>query len=181
MIGFYDLETGGFSITKNAICEIAMIAVNPETLEITNEFHKLIKPYTRADDTDELVSYKPDAMAVNGLSEQQLIDEGFDVTEVCVMLNDFIIENDIKILIGHCSRTFDNPRLKYLLERFLNINIFKEILIDDTHDIAKDLISLPNYKLKTICDHYGITNSKEHSALGDTYATFEVWKKLTQI
>lgn len=181
MIGFYDLEVSGWSITKNAICEIAMITVNPETLQIVDEFHKLIRPYTRAEDTDELVSYKPDAMAVNGLTEQQLIDEGFDITEVCVNLNDFIIKNDIKILIGHCSKTFDNPRLKYLFERFLNVDVFEEILIDDTHDIAKDLILLPNYKLSTICEHYGITNSKEHSALADTYATFEVWKKLTQI
>lgn len=182
MIGFFDLETGGFSITKNAICEIAMIAVDTENdLGIIDEFHALIKPYTRADDTDELVSYKPDAMAINGLSEQQCIDEGFDVKEVCKMLHDFIIKNDIKILIGHCSKTFDNPRLKYLFERFLGINIFESILIDDTHEIVKGLIKLENYKLGTICNHYEITNSKEHSALGDTYATYEVFKKLTQI
>lgn len=182
MIGFYDLETGGFSITKNAICEIAMIAVDTENdLGIIDEFHALIKPYTRADDTDELVSYKPDAMAVNGLSEQQLIDEGFDVDIVCKMLYEFIVKNDIKMLIGHCSKTFDDPRLAYLFQRFLAVNILNRTLQSDTHDIANQKLNLPNYKLKTICEHYGITNSKEHSALGDTYATFEVWKKLTQI
>lgn len=181
MIGFYDLEVSGWSITKNAICEIAIIAVNPETFEVTAEFHALIKPYTRADDTDELVSYKPDAMAVNGLSEQQLIDEGLDVKEVCENLDKFIIRNNITTLIGHCSDNFDLPRIKYLFERFLGINIMDMMFsTNDTHAIAKRKMTLPDYKLSTICEHYGIKNTKEHSALGDTYATYEVYKKLTQ-
>jgi hypothetical protein len=32
-------------------------------------FHTLIKPYTRREGSDELVSYKEDAMAVNGLTQ----------------------------------------------------------------------------------------------------------------
>lgn len=140
-----------------------------------------IKPYTRADDTDELVSYKPDAMAVNGLSEQQLINEGLDVKEVCKNLDKFIIRNNITTLIGHCSDNFDLPRIKYLFERFLGINIMDMMFFtNDTHAIAKRKLTLPNYKLKTICEHFGIKNTKEHSALGDTYATYEVYKKLTQ-
>lgn len=178
MIGFYDMETGGFSITKNAICEIAIIAVDPETLIVIDEFHSLIKPYTRADDTDELVSYKDDAMAVNGLSEQQCIDEGLDVLEVCQNLDIFMVKNNIKMLVGHCSKTFDDPRLAYLFERFMNINILNKTLQSDTHDIAKKKLTLSNYKLSTVCQHLGIINKKEHSALGDAYASYEVYKKL---
>lgn len=178
MIGFLDSETGGFSITKNGICEIGMIAVHPETHEITAEFHALIKPYTRADDTDELVSYKPDAMAINGLTEQQLIEKGFDVEHICEQLYNFIIENEITTIIGHCSKTFDIPRVKYLFDRFLGIDLLVLINQEDTHEIAKSKLSLPDYKLKTLCDHFGIVNTKEHSALGDTYATYELYKKL---
>lgn len=181
MIVFLDSETSGFSITKNGICEIVCIAVNEKTLEIEDELQFYIKPYTRADDTEELVSYKPDAMEVNGLSEKLLIDKGFEVVEACQMLYDFIVKNEITTIIGHCSKTFDIPRVKYLFERFLGIDLMPLINQEDTYEIAKQKLNLPNYKLSTICDHFEITNSKEHSALGDTYATFEVWKKLTQI
>jgi hypothetical protein len=34
-------------------------------------FHTLIKPYTREEGSDELVSYKEDAMAVNGLTVEK--------------------------------------------------------------------------------------------------------------
>jgi len=40
----YDLETGGFSETFNSITEIAMVAVDLETLTIVDEMSTLIKP-----------------------------------------------------------------------------------------------------------------------------------------
>lgn len=40
----YDLETGGFSPTFNSITEIAMVAVDLETLTIVDEMSTLIKP-----------------------------------------------------------------------------------------------------------------------------------------
>ena len=178
MIGFFDLETGGFSITKNGICEIAAIAVDESDLSIKDQFHELIKPYTRADDTDDLVSYKEDSMIINGLTERQLIELGKDVVIVCRSLHDFIIKNNITTLIGHCSKTFDIHRVKYLFERFLGIDLMVLVNQDDTHEIAKSKLNLPNYKLATVCDFFGIVNNKAHSALGDTYATYELYKKL---
>ena len=61
MKGFIDIETSGFSITKNAVCEIALIAVN-DNHEIVDTFHSLILPYKR-EDSDELCSYKDDLHA----------------------------------------------------------------------------------------------------------------------
>lgn len=40
----YDLETGGFSSEINGITEIAMVAIDLETLEIVDKFSTLIKP-----------------------------------------------------------------------------------------------------------------------------------------
>lgn len=178
MIGFFDLETGGFSITKNGICEIAVIAVDESDLSIKDKFHELITPYTRADDTDELVSYKEDSMIINGLTERELIELGNDVVIVCRSLHDFIIKNNITTLIGHCSKTFDIHRVKYLFERFLGIDLMMLVNQEDTHEIAKSKLSLPGYKLLDLCTHFGIVNEKEHSAMGDTMATYEVYKKL---
>ena len=181
MIGFYDMETGGWSIDKNGICEIAMIAYDQENNKVVGEFHSFIKPYTRGEDTDELVSYKPDAMAVNGLTQELLQRQGYDVRAVCQLLQDFMTEHDITVLIGHCSKTFDWPRLKYLFQRFLGMDIFSFILQDDTHDMAKEKLKLPNYKLPTLCNHFGIVNEKEHSSLGDSYATLKVYQSLISL
>ncbi len=70
MIAFIDIETGGFSIEKNGVCEIFTVVI-PETPDMTNiDYHCLIKPYKRPN-SDELVSYKNDAMAVNGIKVEE--------------------------------------------------------------------------------------------------------------
>jgi DNA polymerase III epsilon subunit-like protein len=178
MKGFLDIETGGFSITKNGICEIALIAVNHQN-EIFATFHTFIKPYTREEGSDELVSYKEDAMAVNGLTVEKLIEEGIDVEIAAVQLYNFIIENEIIEIIGHNSKTFDVPRIKYLLKRFMSVDLTSLINEDDTMLIAKQKLNLPSYKLEVLCDHFGIINTDQHTAKGDAIATFELYKKLT--
>jgi hypothetical protein len=55
----------------------------------------LIKPYTREEGSDELVSYKEDAMAVNGLTVEKLIEEGIDVEVATEQLYKFIIQHGI--------------------------------------------------------------------------------------
>lgn len=177
MKGFLDTETGGFSITKNGICEIAIVAVDRD-LNYLDTFHCLIKPYTRADDSDELVSYKDDAMAVNGITVEKLIDFGVEVEVAVEEMYNFIIKHGIVEIIGHNSKVFDVPRIKYLLERFMSIDLSLLINEDDTMKIAKERLNLPSYKLGCLCDHFGIVNINAHSAIGDALATLELYKKL---
>lgn len=180
MKGFLDIETGGFSITKNGICEIALIAVD-EQFKVVDTFHSLIKPYTRLNEngseSEELVRYKDDAMAINGLTIEKLIDEGLNVKEVVLNLIDFICLHKIKTIIGHNSKVFDIPRVDYLLKRFSNGFLNLENT-EDTMLIAKSKLNLPSYKLEFLCDHFGIVNTNAHSAAGDALATFELYKKL---
>lgn len=177
MKGFLDIETGGFSITKNGICEIALIAVDHD-LNYVDTFHCLIKPYTRADDTDELVSYKDDAMAVNGLTVQKLIDLGVNAEVAAELLYNFIIKHGIVEIIGHNSKVFDIPRIKYLLQRFMSIDLTPLINEHDTMHIAKNKLSLPSYSLPALLEHFAIINTNAHSAAGDALATYELYKKL---
>ena len=88
MIGFIDIETGGYSITKNGVCEIAMIVVDEESNKIVDSIEFFIKPYKR-EDSEELVYYKEDAMLVNGIMLQQL-ESGLNVTDAMEMLYMFI-------------------------------------------------------------------------------------------
>lgn len=154
MKGFIDTETGGFSIDKNGVCEIAIIAVN-DNHEVVDTFCRLIKPYTRSSETDELVSYKDDAMAVNGLSVEKLIAEGTEVLEVITALHDFIVKHNIHTIVEHCLNAFDTKRIEYLLNRFLESSI-AHMRIVNTIDLAKGKYDLPSYSLPVLCEHFGI-------------------------
>ncbi|MNR23980.1 DNA polymerase III PolC-type [compost metagenome] len=173
MKGILDIETGGYSITKNGVCEIALLAVNHNN-EIVDTFHTLIKPYTREAGSEELVSYKDDAMAVNGLTIEQLIEEGVEVDEAMLDLKNFIINHGIETIIGHNSNAFDIPRVHYLLDRFANFGILL-FPKEDTMLLARQKHQLPSYKLEALCEHFGIVNTDKHTAKGDTAATLELY------
>jgi len=180
MKAFLDIETGGFSITKNGICEIALTVVDEE-YKVVDTFHSLIKPYTRLDEngnpSEELVSYKDDAMDVNGLTVERLIEEGLEVEEVVANLIDFICLNKVKTIIGHNSNAFDIPRVDYLLKRFSNGSL-NGSNTEDTMKIAKEKLKLPSYKLESLCAHFGIVITDQHTAKGDVMATIELYQKL---
>lgn len=175
MIAFLDIETGGFSKTKNGVCEIAVIAVDND-LNITDTYHVFIKPYYRENST-ELVSYKKDAMKVNGLLVEFLEKEGTYIRHAMQDLVAFLTKNNIITLIGHNSKAFDVPRVEYLLSRFANASV-RNLNQKDTMLMAKRRLNLKSCKLGDLCKHFGIINKQEHSALEDTKATIELYKKL---
>jgi DNA polymerase-3 subunit alpha (Gram-positive type) len=179
MKAFLDIETGGFSISKNGICEIAIIVVD-EQLKPVDTFHTLIKPYTRADDTEEFVSYKDDAMAINGLTIDLLINEGVDVKAAITNLVLFLIKWNVITLIGHNSRVFDIPRIQHLVSRFYDNYQYFEYESEDTMLIAKEKLNLSSYSLENLCNHFGIINTDKHSAKGDAFATIELYKRLNE-
>ena len=179
MKGFLDLETGGYSKEKNGVCEIAIVAVDSDN-RVVDSFQTLIKPYTRADDTDELVSYKDDAMAVHGITIEELNEKGIPVAAAMSLALQFIEKHNIQTIVGHNLNKFDIPRVDYLLERFnkASLNGYRKI---DTMELAKDKIQLPSYSLPNLCAHFGIENMSSHRALGDSLATLELYKKLINL
>lgn len=175
MKAFLDIETGGFSITKNGVCEIALIVVD-ENLNPKDTFNCLIKPYPR-EDSEELVSYKDDAMAVNGIVVSDLETVGLDVNNAMLILESFIKQHHIKTIIGHNIKAFDIPRVDYLLNRF-GSGKMNDIEFIDTLQLAKQKLNLTSNSLENLCVHFGITNEKQHSAKSDVLATIELYKKI---
>jgi len=171
-----DIETGGFSITKNGVVEIGVLIIDENHVPIT-EHNWIIKPYTRPD-SDELVSYKDDAMAVHGITIDE-IEKGTELEEVIRQLIDILVEYNTTTFIGHNVKTFDLPRLKYLFEKCNAPNFLDRFDVKDTLEICREHLSLPCNKLESICEHFGIDNTDKHRALGDCYATLEVYKRLT--
>ena len=178
MKAIIDLETGGFSITKNGICEIGILIVN-DALEVVHERSFLIKPYTRAD-SEELVSYKEEAMKVNGISMEE-IENGEDVEKVIAEIINLFCTYGVEGLIGHNLRNFDLPRIKYLFERFWKCTVLDSFEIIDTLELCRENLSLDCNKLQSICEHFEIVNNSLHRALGDCYATLEVYRRLNKV
>lgn len=171
-----DIETGGFSITKNGVCEIALLALNKDLIEV-DRLHVYISPYTRADDTNELVSYKEDAMKVNGLRVEFLERNGINVIVASKMIVDFFTKHEFKSLLGH-NVGFDLQRVNYLLGRFLNSAI-PQLEIIDTLDIARKSKLFAKNDLEFICNQLEISAVDKHTAVGDCISTIEVFKKLS--
>ena len=47
-------------------------------------------------------------------------------------------------------------------------------------EIAKEKHKLPSYKLGDLCNHFGILNTDEHSALGDALVTLTLFFTLNK-
>ena len=174
----FDIESGGFNKEKNALCELGAIVINADN-EIVERLQYYVKPYRR-DMSEELVSYKPDAMAVNGITEQQ-IAEGHLVELVLQKFIKLIIDHDVQTLIGHNSDAFDVNWISYLLGRFTPYQqYFDQIRKVDTLKLAQARMDCrpENYKLGTLCAYYGIEIVDAHTAIGDCTATLELYKRL---
>ena len=174
----FDLETGGFVPAKNALCELGAIVVNADN-EAVDTLQYYIKPYYRECGL-ELHSYKPDAMAVNGITEQQIAD-GRSIEYVLFELMKLVENYEVSAFIGHNSDFFDVKWVSYLLGRFTALQpTFEQIRKVDTCKLAMAKIDCKprDYKLGTLCDYYGIQIVGAHTALGDCEATLELYKKL---
>lgn len=178
-IGILDIETGGFSTTKNGVCEIALLIVNQELKEIISEHVWLIKPYTRADDTDELVSYKDDAMAVHGITIENLQDNGLDVKAVCAGFLSVLQDENVKTIMGHNVKAFDIPKVEHLTIRFLNTSL-NDFLKICTLELSRKHFSFNSNKLEDLCVELGINKIESHRALSDCYSTFHLAKALKE-
>lgn len=177
-----DIETGGFSKQKNAICEIGLLIVD-DSGTIHDHIEWLIKPYPRPADLQEtpgqLVSYKEDAMAINGLTVERLEAEGHDVKYVCEQLQETCQNHKVNILIGHNAKAFDLPWIEYIMDRFDCGSPFRHVW--DTMIMAKDQHKgLKSYKLVDLCNHFGLEKQADHTAGGDCHATWALYQRLSQ-
>ena len=178
-IAILDIETGGFSTTKNGVCEIALLIVSENLQDVISEYSWLIKPYTRADDTDELVSYKDEAMAVHGIKIDELENKGLYVVDVCEGLLTALEVNEVNTILGHNVNAFDIPKVEHLTNRFLGKNFDKYSKIC-TLQLAKQHLNSKSNKLEDLCDEFGINKVNSHRALSDCYSTFEFAKILKE-
>lgn len=173
MIAFVDIETGGFSKEKNAICSIGIVIVD-DNLNIIDKYYAVIKPYLRECGT-ELCSYKDDAMAVNGLTMEEI--EGYfssKIDDVMEFIPYFI--NNCTHIAGHNLRLFDLPWLNYLMKRFTGADL-NHLSVIDTKELSRSKGHFSN-DLASLCAYYNISIKNHHNSLADAIASYELYKKL---
>lgn len=160
-----DTETTGFLYAAgDEVIELAGEKI--VNGEVVDTFHKLICP-TRP--------VPLSATAVHGLTNEYLAQFGDSPSRVFKQFAEFI---DGTVLVGHNIRRFDYP---FIANHFLNEGLLvpkNELL--DTLELSRLYLRLPNHKLGTIAEYFGISTDGAHRAMADVIMTREVLFRLFQ-
>lgn len=175
---FTDLETTGLDPNKHEIIEIAALRVDPETLEIQEQWEAKVKP-------EHIESADPQALRVNGYSEDAWRD-AYPLEEAIAdytkraqggVLAAFNLYMDWSFLERAFAKTavlsakygVSGPFADY---HFLDVLSF-------AYAKLRDKIPLERMTLKNMATELGIEIKEHHRAMADTIAAYEIYKRLT--
>lgn len=174
---FVDIETTGFDPEKHEIIELAYILVRQKggegkEFEIIEEKEFRIKP-------EHIETAEPQALKVNGYDEGQWLFAN-SLTEVMKV---FAEKSKGAVFLSH-NVTFD---YSFIERAFTKTGIKNEMFYAklDTISIAYAKLHankhIERFALQKLCEFFGIENTRAHSALADTRALFEIYKKLMNL
>lgn len=159
-----DIETTGFSPSKNEIIEIAAMKVDPNG-EVTS-FQTLIKP------DNEI----PDLITnLTGISND-MVKDAKNIKEALLEFDQF---KEDYILIGH-NVSFDIGFLDYYYKKHLDRSLVNQS-IDTLALSRKYLPHLYNHKLDTIACYFNLNTENHHRALADVEMTLHIYNQIKDI
>ena len=162
----YDTETTGLDLGNDQIVQISAIRMDTDG-NILATFDQMIEP---------TVPIGQGAYETHGFDLEYIRSHGgVSAKEGLEKFSAFVRGG---VLVGHNSFRFDKP----LIRRQLLENGLPELETAGEYDtlvIAKQFLAeLPDFKLSTLCEKYGIVNEAAHNALGDITATGKVLHRL---
>ena len=157
----YDTETTGLDLMRDEIVQISAIKIGRDGA-IKDVLDIMVEP---------TVPIGAEAQKTHGFDLDYIRSHGgVTAKEALARFSAFVKGS---VLVGHNSLRFDSP----LIRRQLKENGLPEIEIRaeyDTMTIAGQFHArFPDFKLKTLCFHYGVVNECAHNAFGDIKATGE--------
>lgn len=174
-LAFLDIETTGFDVEKQEIIEIGVVIVNQKDGvlgDVVEEFELKIKP-------EKLENASAEALAINGYNEMEwmfamTLEQAMTVfaekTKDCVM-----VAHNVAFDYSFIAKAFSDTGIE-------NQMYFAKL---DTISFAfaklHKLPDMPRLNLGSLCEYFGITNDRAHTALADTRATVEVYRKLLEL
>ncbi|KXF79245.1 DNA polymerase III subunit epsilon [Paramesorhizobium deserti] len=161
----FDTETTGLDRLEDRVIEIGGVEL-VNRFPTGRTFHVFINPQGRA--------VHPEALAVHGISNEQLADK----PTFGEIANDFLDFFDGAKLIAH-NATFDIGFINAELERIGQPSIHNERVVD-TLALARRRHPMGPNSLDALCRRYGIDNSHRtlHGALLDSEILAEVYIEL---
>jgi DNA polymerase-3 subunit alpha (Gram-positive type) len=156
----FDVETTGLSAVHDTIIELAAVKVRGG--EIVDRFSSFANPRRKLTST---------ITELTGITDEML--EGApEVGEVLQRFLDFVGDS---VLVAHNAR-FDMGFLQMGVQRLGLDSITNPVI--DTLEMARSLYTgLKNYRLNTLCKHFGIELKQHHRAIHDAEATGHLlWK-----
>ena len=170
-----DSETGGLPDKSKqafydiALCEFAFVVIDIHEMKVVEEWSTLFKPYKDG------LEYNPKALEVNGLTLEQLQENGGLVKDIykdmVALFKKYKNPRIGAVLAGHNFQPFDMPFLINMFE-FCGDNIWNYVtFVEDTMKLAwYRATEQENYKLGTCCRMEGVDLVDAHRALADTKA-----------
>lgn len=172
-----DFETNGLTLNDDSL-SISIRLLNKDGTPTLVEFYSL----TYSDQ-----KLNPHAIAVNGLSEEQIRN----APKAKKVVENFITwltligqKNKLISPMGHNFISYDEPRLKKLLgEKYSE---FFHYHSDDSMVLARalrraGLLKVSSCSLDVLSEYFKITNPWPHNASGDTWTTGMVYANLLKI
>jgi len=153
-----DTETPGLKV-EDGICEIALVEIDPDTLDILYEIDSLIDCQCPIGEV---------AMGIHGITNEMIADEPTLDEFVEHRLRNRYDGKDL-VIIAH-NAPFDVARIQPIG------NITASIC---TLFHARQLVpEAPNHKLQTLREHFGFPPNEAHRALADVYTTRRLLREL---
>lgn len=153
----FDLETTGLDPKIDTIIEIGAVEIVNGV--ITKKFSTLVNPNR---------ILPPIITQITGIKDEDLQDQP-TIEEV---FPDFFKFCDGAVLCGHNSKGFD---MKFIYGEASRQGYVFTNDVWDTLEIARILVKgTANFKLGTLCEHFGIDLSNAHRAYHDAIATAEL-------
>ena len=168
-LAFIDLETTGLVPQRHELIEIAYVIVSQPDFTVMKEHVMQIKPlHLDTADQEALRIIHFDKRDWSGaISRREAMTRFAADVKGCIMVGQNITV-DWSFLREALSEEQMNDPMHYHRLDVMSI----------AYGLLKDEVDIRKFSLKELVDYFHITVEHMHSALDDTKATFEVYKKL---
>ena len=163
----FDLETTGLNSSPSAGNMDRIIEIGAYKIiggEIKESFNTFVNPQRKL--SEEIIN-------LTGI-DQQTVDAAPSYERV---MPDFFKFCDGAYLVGHNAANFDFRFIDYYCSQ---CGYVPERRLFDTLPLSQQLLPLPNFKLNTVADHFGITFN-HHRAADDALVTAKIFIELLKI
>lgn len=173
-IAFIDIETTGLDRDVHEIIELAAVITKMKDgeLVVVDQIDLKIQP-------KHIETAEAQALRINGYNEADWLF-GISLEEAMKIFSE---KTDGAIFAAH-NITFDYG---FIEQAFKTTGVPNKMHFHklDTISLAFGILhsndDLGKLSLRALCEKYGIENKKAHSAFADTYALYEVFKKLMNL